>query len=170
MSFAEFEKAIVSEDLKSVARHWDEARGGKQMPSWRDLKPKRIAGQLPIVWSYSYDTASDAFTGRLAGDRITLIFGKNFRGLPMAEAYPKHDFPRLFARSKRVITEPAHYHGLGMVFRHLGRVGCGERIIMALGKSGVSEGIFGATSYPMEFSGHRPQVECENEVDSWFSY
>ena len=170
MSFAEFEKAIVSKDLKSVARHWEEARAGKQMPSWRDLQPKRIAGQLPIVWSYTYDPASDAFTGRLAGDRIAKIFGKDFRGLTMKEAYPKHDYPRLFARSKRVIIEPALYHGLGMVFRHLDRLGYGERIIMPLGTSGVSDGILGATDYPMDFSRERPEIDCEPEVDSWFSY
>ena len=44
------------------------------MPAWQDIKPARIAAQLPIIWSYSYDQGTDEFTGRLAGDRIVQVF------------------------------------------------------------------------------------------------
>src|SRR6201986_3487856 len=129
MRFAEFHDDIKSPDLKAVAEHWHEARGGQMLPGWKDLNPRRIAKQLPNVWAYTYNTENDAFTGRLSGDRIVAMFGRNFRGIPMSELYPSNDFPRLFDRCKRVITEPSLFHGDVMVFMYRGRPARGERII-----------------------------------------
>src|SRR5258706_729721 len=84
----DFEHSIASPTLKVVAAHWLAARRGREMPPWASLMPSAIKAQLPVVWSYTYEAASDSFTGRLAGDRVATIFGKNFRGLPMSEANP----------------------------------------------------------------------------------
>jgi hypothetical protein len=148
MSFEAFERAIELPALRAVAHHWHEARGTRRLPGWSDIKPAAIAAQLPIVWAYRYDRESDSFTGRLAGEHIVAIFGKSIRGLPMTEAYPKEEYPALFARSKRVVVEPAFMRGHGVVFRHLGRNGLGERIVMPLADDGVTgDGILGATEY-----------------------
>jgi len=109
MSFSGFYDAIASPDLKAVAQHWNEARDTRSIPAWTDISPKRIAAQLPMTWSYTYEPQSDSFTGRLAGAHIDSIFGGNFRGVPMSELYPSESLPILFARSKRVITEPASF-------------------------------------------------------------
>lgn len=152
-----------------MARHWIGACGSKDMPAWSDIQPARIAPQLPIVWSYRYDTASEEFVGRLAGDQISAIFGKGFRNLPLAQAQPAKDFSWIYALCKRVVAEPAIYHYTGRVFEQLGRYGYGERIMMPLSSDGrTSDGILGATLYQM---GHyEPAVSrlSPREDGQWF--
>jgi hypothetical protein len=139
------------------------------MPAWADIKPSAIAAQLSIVWSYRYDPATDTFTGRLAGERITAIFGKSLRGVPMSEIYPPNEYPALFARTKRVIVEPALMRGHGVVFRHLNRFGTGERIVMPLADDGIhGDGVFGATEYSVT---SEPSLEAYSagEILEWFA-
>jgi hypothetical protein len=167
VSFEDFEGAIESPALKQVALHWSVVRGKRQMPGWNDIQPMKIANQLAIVWSYSYDLVADAFTGRLAGLRIEQKFGKSFRGTPMEDLYPEKDFARLFARAKRVVCDPAFYRGKGMVFRHLDQIGSGERIMLPLAADGVhGDGLIGATDYRLVYdvTGDEPV-----ESDDWFA-
>ncbi len=148
MSFQDFLAAIKSPDLRSIALHWQAVRGSKRMPGWKDIDPAAIASYLRIVWSWKYDSASDTFTGRLAGDAIIDAFGENLRGKPMKEFFRGRQYERMFARHKRVVVEPAFAHGIGPVFLHAGRHGQGERIIMPLASDGIhGDGIFGATIY-----------------------
>ncbi len=138
------------------------------MPGWSNIKPSAIAPHLPIVWSYKYDRVSDTFTGRLAGERITSLFGKSFRGLSMEDAYPADEYPALFARSKRVVTEPAFMRGSGLVFRHLDRYGTGERIIMPLAEDGEhGDGILGATEYRMNATPPTREILTAGEMETW---
>jgi hypothetical protein len=169
MGFEAFEQAIVSPALKAVARHWNDVRGAQRMPAWADIKPAAIALQLPIVWSYRYDRQTDTFTGRLAGERITAIFGKSFRGLPMTEAYPEHEYPALFARHKRTITEPAFLRAHGIVFGHLNRYGIGERVVLPLADDHEQgDGIFGATEYSVAGEPTREAIAA-GEIVEWFA-
>src|SRR5271157_976920 len=85
MSFRAFDLAIMSPALRHIAEHWNDARGSRAMPSWDDIRPSQITAELPIIWSYKYDRTAEVFTGRLAGNRIEEVFGKSFRGSPMAE-------------------------------------------------------------------------------------
>jgi hypothetical protein len=117
MSALDFENAIQSEDLKSVARYWNLLRGNRKMPGWHDIKPKFIAKQLPMVWAYRYEHGTDEFIGRLAGDRIVRLLGKSFRGITMREAYPQHDYPSIFSKSMRVVGGPALHRSWGVLFR-----------------------------------------------------
>lgn len=166
MSFQNFLQAIASPDLKRVAEHWDQARGSRAMPGWNDIRPTQIARQLPSIWVYRYDRATDLFTGRLAGDLIEHVFGKSFRGTPMTELYPKVDYPRLFARARRVVCEPALFRGEGMVFKHVEHFGEGERIIMPLADDGVAgDGAFGATVYQSQRG-----VPAEDAAEKEFWY
>jgi len=148
MSFHDFLARIGHARLRDVAGHWDRARRGKLLPGWADLDATVLRENLTIVWAWKYDRASDRFTGRLAGEEINDAFGKSLRGADMAEFFKDFDYPNIFARHKRVVTEPACAHGLGQVFAHAQRVGLGERIIMPLAEDGVhGDGIFGATLY-----------------------
>lgn len=166
MSFGDFLTAIKSARLRKVALHWNAARGDRLMPGWSAIRPSEIASELAIIWSYKYDRSSDLFTGRLAGHLIEQAFGKSFRGTPMAEIYPTADYPRLHARTKRVVCEPAFFRGAGMVFRHVKRIGQGERIIMPLAEDGEhGDGVFGATVYEVP-SVLPTQVA---EAEDWFS-
>lgn len=106
--------------------------------------------QLPIVWAYAYDPDTEQFTGRLAGDKITQIFQKNFRGIQLAELHPPEAVGWIYHLLKRVVTEPALYHYEGQVFRQLERYGSGERIIMPLSSDGTqTDGLLGATEYTL---------------------
>jgi hypothetical protein len=168
MSFAEFEKSIASLALKDLADHWNDARGNRTMPAWTDLKPKQIVKALPIIWAYTYDVKTDAFTGRLAGDRIVETFGKSFRGLPLSAIQPPDAFPWVHKQLRRVVLEPAAYHATGRVFQQSGRYGHGERIVLPLGGiHGV--GVIGATDYRR--SGLIPGISAGpvGESETWFS-
>ncbi len=148
MSFDDFLSRIDDEGLRAVARHWNAVRGTRRMPAWTDIDPAAIARQLPIVWAWKYDRASDRFTGRLAGEAINAAFGKPLRGAPMEEFFRDFQYAKIFERHKRVLSEPCFAHGRGQVFRHAERVGTGERIILPLAEDGVAgDGIFGATVY-----------------------
>ncbi len=148
MSFKDFEATIKSSKLRSIALHWNAARGAKRMPGWRDIDPTAIAPYLNIIWSWKYDRRSDSFTGRIAGDDIIQVFGENLRGKRMKDFFAGKHYDMVFARHKRVVTEPAFVHGSGQVFIHAQRYGLGERIIMPLAADGVhGDGILGATIY-----------------------
>lgn len=148
MSFKDFRAAIETPALQNVAEYWQSARGAKRIPAWKDIDPVAIAPYLGIVWSWRYDRGSDSFTGRLAGDEITRAFGKDLRGKRMEEFFADWQYETIFARHRRVVTEPAFAHGTGPVFIHAERYGFGERIIMPLAMDGVTgDGIFGATVY-----------------------
>jgi hypothetical protein len=169
MSFIAFEKAIISPALKIIALHWNDARGTRTMPGWSDIKPGAIASHLPIVWSYKYDRANDSFTSRLAGERMTAIFGRSLRGVPMTDIYPANEYPALFARTKRAVMEPAFMRGHGLVFRHLNRYGTGERIMLPLADDGENgDGMIGATEYNMVSEPTR-ELLAAGEVEEWFA-
>lgn len=147
-NFTMFVAQIESPDLRAVALHWNQGRRQKMMPAWRDIDATEIRDQLRMVWAYKYDCSSDSFTGRLAGEEIERIFGRTFRGQPMRELFPASEFKEMFHRHKRVVSEPSLFHGSGFVFRHLGREGIGERIILPLAHDGIHcDGILGATKY-----------------------
>lgn len=148
MSFENFLAAIDEPGLRTVALHWNAARGTRRMPAWRDIDPIAIAHQLPIVWSWKYDREHDSFTGRLAGEEIYAAFGKSLRGVDMKSFFAGMDYELIFARHKRVVTEPAFALGRGPVFIHARRHGLGQRIIMPLASDGrLADGILGATVY-----------------------
>lgn len=166
MAFADFRAAIRSDDLLQVADHWNAVRGTRRMPGWSDINPRAIARQLPIVWAYTYHSEANSFAGRLSGERIAEKFGKNFAGVPMRDIYPPKDYPRLFARAKRLVTEPALYRGEGLVFQHLENFGYGERIMMPLAANGeTADGLLGATTYEAQ-RGFPPRGA--SETDYWF--
>ena len=165
----DFEQSIISPVLKVVAAHWLAVRRGREMPAWASLMPSALKLQLPFVWAYTYEAAKDSFTGRLAGERVSTIFGKNFHGLPMSEAQPADNFPSLFAKCKRVMTGPALYHGTGITFSHAGRTYAGERIIMPLENLETGEhGVFGATDFQSRFPDDGQKINFDFEVEDWY--
>jgi hypothetical protein len=158
--FERFLAAIEAPALRTVVLHWQDARSHNVMPAWRDIDPTAIKQQLEIIWSWKYDRAADCFTGRLAGERIYRIFGRSLRRKPMAEFFSANVYQRVFARNKRVVTEPVLFHGIGRVF-HLGnRSGHGERIILPLAEDGVNgDGILGATVYELTAPLDEPRID-----------
>lgn len=171
MSFESFLASIEAPALREVAQHWQRARGAGRMPGWKDIDPAAIARHLPIVWSWKYDRHADAFTGRLAGEEITEVFGKNLRGVPMKEFFADWHYDLIFSRHRRVVTEPAFAHGVGPVFIHAGRSGTGERIILPLAADGAQgDGILGATVYRLTRNGRRSEALREEPTQETVAF
>lgn len=169
--FGLFLRQIESEKLRAVANHWDQARGGQAMPSFRALRPATIAAFLPIIWIYSYDRETRRFTGRLAGERISQAFGKNFRGIALEDVHPPHLLQPMHDRMSRVVLEPCCYHNHGALFRKTGQTGMGERIMLPLADDGVhGDGILGASDYELPgISAVSGTVELISDDERWFS-
>lgn len=161
---------IQSEKLRAVAQAWDQARRGRTMPSFRDLRPAAIAAHLPIIWVYAYDREDGRFTGRLAGERIAQSFGKNFRGIALHDVHPAHTLDRVHAAMSRVVLEPGCYRNHGALFRKAGRTGMGERIMLPLADDGVhGDGVLGASDYDLPgVSAVSGPVELISEDERWF--
>jgi hypothetical protein len=170
MQFEAFHNALASPALKAIAAHWDETRLDAPMPSWEQLKPARIASHLTIVWAYRYDRASGQFTGRLAGGRVARAFDRNFRGLPLEEAFPVTLVSRLKDIMGRVVNEPAMGQCAGPLFKHAGRVIHGERIALPLASDGVrADGVLGASAYQYpDYSPESGPVELIFENERWY--
>jgi hypothetical protein len=148
MSFAEFERSIESANLKAVAAHWNAARGANLMPSWSDIRPAAIAKQLQILWSFVYDPGQDEFIGRIGGEAINRIFGRNIKGAKLSELSAILDRDRMVARLKRVMQEPALVSSFSSMFSQQDQRGIGERIILPLGADGrTADAVLGATQY-----------------------
>jgi hypothetical protein len=170
MQFADFLDTLISPDLRAVAVHWNAARAGRAMPSWRQLQPARMAAQLTLVWTFKYDGATNRFTGRLAGDRISRGLGRSFRGIRLEELHPPQSLPMIQDIMERVVRDPALYHLNGILFRQKERTGTGERIMLPLAEDGAhGDGVLGASvvTYPFADPGYAP-IELLSEGEDWF--
>jgi len=171
MNFEDFIQSIESADLRAVATHWRDARGDRKMPSWEQLRPSQMSAQIPMVWAYKYHRHTGQFTGRLASDRITQGFGKNFRGLLLEEAHPAESLPWIHQCLTRIVSEPAVYTSIGKLFKLGERVIDGERLALPLSSDGIhGDGVLGASDYQFLpwVPGHSP-VELLTDVEQWFS-
>jgi hypothetical protein len=148
MSFEAFFDSILSEPLRVLARQWAAARGSRRMPAFRDIDPVGIGRHLRYIWAWKYDRDADSFLGRLAGEEIDRAFGKSLRGMQMTEFYAPNVYAVVFPRHRRVVTEPAFFHGTGMVFAQMGYTMAGERVGLPLSEDGsTGDGIIGGTFY-----------------------
>jgi hypothetical protein len=164
-----FAASIRSPNLKAVAAHWVQAKGTKAMPSWEQLSPARIAPQLPQIWAYRYNWELDKFSGRLAGEKIRQIIGKNIHGLSLDEIFPANAVGWTHHLFHRVVQEPALYRSTGRIFSHLNRWGIGERIILPLSSDGIEgDGILGATCYHYSHPSTLGETGMETETEQWF--
>ena len=167
--FGAFESRITAPAIKQVVAHWHDVRGQRAMPSWSDLKPSRIAAHLSNVWSFRYDAGTDDFYGRLVGERIGRLVGKDFRGLPLAEAYPPDAIGWVTRVFKRVVSEPALYGHMGVMFKQMELPGGGERVILPLSSDGCSaDGLLGATVFANMRNAPMTLLSPDEGSEHWF--
>lgn len=130
------------------------------MPRWRDIDLTAIAEELPNLWCYDYDRAEDTFVVRLVGDRISDAFGRDLRGLTMRDVYPSADYPLFFARTMRVMSEPALARTQGLLARHGKEQLVGERIVLPLAEDGAqSPGVLGASDFILVEASEGPAAD-----------
>ena len=73
-------ETINSQRLRVLLEHYLAVRGGKRMPSRRDIDPTCLAPVLSIIWVNEYEPASGTFRYRLAGEEVNEVFGGSVAG------------------------------------------------------------------------------------------
>ncbi|HEV2675813.1 MAG TPA: PAS domain-containing protein [Aliidongia sp.] len=148
--------AIQSPALKAVFRHWLDVRGARTMPAWKDIDATVIGKYLPLVWAWRFDRAQGTFIGRLAGEEILAVLGKEIRGRPLEQCFPANAASVVLARYKAVIDGPQIMRTTGHVHMKTGRHGIGERIVLPLSEDGITgDGVLGATEYRLHMGDAR---------------
>jgi hypothetical protein len=170
-NFAAFRNRISSPALVAIADHWRETRGTATMPSWSQIRPSSIAPHLTRIWAFKFDRKADEFTARLAGNRITIGFGKSFRGTPLEELHSPEILEKVHTVLRRLMREPCIYRSSGPLFRVGDYVGEGERIVLPLADDGLhGDGVLGASEYGLVPAGIAgPPVELLLNNEEWFS-
>jgi hypothetical protein len=157
--------------LIAVAEHWHAARSQRLMPAWGHIDPAAIKQHLPMVWSWRWDPALETFVGRLAGEEVIAVLGKNTRGKRLDECFSPAVVEVVLERYKRVMEEPAFMHGEGKVYVLAGGEGWGERIVMPLAADGRhGDGLLGATFYRLNIRPVAGEVSIDhlNEAIDFF--
>lgn len=158
-------QAISSPSLREILLYWDSLRRGRPLPGWRDVDPLDLRHHLPIMWAWKYDRAADLFTGRLAGEAITAVFGESLRNRSLEEFFKDRSYEDIREQFHRVVDEPAIYVGCGAVFDYAGHYGSGERIVMPLADDGRHpDGLIGATIYVLTSSGDPAKPQSREEI------
>lgn len=156
MSYRQFRASLQKPALIAVAEHWNSARRGRLMPSWRDIDPQAIKKYLSIVWAWRWDAGLATFIGRLAGEDNIAIIGTNTHGKKVEECFPPGAYELVKARLMRVIEGPELMRSGGRIRLISGREGHGDRIILPLAEDGAhADGIIGVTVYKL---GVRPRM------------
>jgi hypothetical protein len=170
-NFAALRNRLSSPALIAIADHWQEVRGTAAMPSWSQIRPSAIAPYLTCIWAFKFDRKADAFTARLAGNRITAGFGKSFRGTLLDELHSPEILEKVRTVLRRLVLEPCIYHSSGPLFRVGDYVGEGERIVLPLAADGLhGDGVLGASKYgPVPAGIAGPPVELLLNNEEWFS-
>jgi len=146
--FQTIQTSIQSPAVKAVFAHWLNARGDRLMPAWRDIDAAAIGKYLPMVWAWRFDFTQNTFIGRLAGEEILAVLGKEIRGRPLEQCFPANAAAIVLERYRAVISGPQIMHTAGHVHMKTGRHGIGERIVLPLSEDGVTgDGVLGATEY-----------------------
>ena len=154
--FQTLDAAIQSPALKTVFAHWLDVRGDRALPAWRNIDAVAIGKYLPMVWAWRFDFAQGTFIGRLAGEEIVAVLGKEIRGRPLEQCFPANAVQLVLDRYKAVMVGPRIMHTTGQVYLRTGRHGIGERIVLPLGDDGVNgDGVLGATEYRLDIGDAR---------------
>ena len=166
--FDHFVSRIKSPALQAVARHWNQARRERRMPSWEDIRLDTLGPHLGRIWGFDYDAAAGTFTGRLAGSNIMLGFGKSFLGTPLRDLHPPHVFEAAQANFLQIVTEPACCLWSGKLFRLDDKVIEGERLILPMAAGGKAAGLLGASDYENYPLSRRPEhAELIHDTVDW---
>lgn len=148
--------AIHSPGLKAVFAHWLQARGARAMPAWKDIDAAAIGKHLPQVWAWRFDHTQGVFIGRLAGEEILAVLGKEIRGRRLEQCFPADAARLVHERYKSVIDGPQIMRTTGHVHMKTGRHGIGERIVLPLSEDGITgDGVLGATEYRLNIGDAR---------------
>jgi hypothetical protein len=139
---------IESRVLHAVARHWHEARGGRRMPSWADLKSQVLSPYLKMTWGFDFDIETGEITGRSTGSRFGKWMGENFTGGRLQDIYDPANYAECYPFLSRVVMTPLAIRCSGCLFTVDNFTVIGERIVLPMaGDGNTGDGILGVSSY-----------------------
>jgi len=154
--------------LRAVAQLWHEARGQRRMPSWADLPPHVLSPYFKQLWGYQYDSKTEEFTGRLAGNRLSKWVGPTFSGVRLQDFVPCSSYEASKQHLTKIVTTPLAGRSSGRLFTVSDFAVTGERIALPLATDGkTGEGVLGASDYaPPPMLG---PVEYVHENVEWYA-
>jgi PAS domain len=156
-------------ELRRFMQWYLAMRGDQTMVAAKKLDPTELKPLLARAFYYDYLPATDDFRLRLAGEEIRAVLPNARRGAHLAEVIPGNVLEQVRDRYRRIVTEPAVFHGIGRVFFTIGNPGLGERLVVPLAdEGGVAMQIFGATFYDFSENPWRGQNLSHEEVESTF--
>jgi hypothetical protein len=101
------------QDLQTLFRYWEAARGARVMPLRSDIKPSEIKPLLPDVMIWG---AVEPFNIRLVGDHIAAFVGVNNTGKSATDGMPPDAAKSMLAVLNDVVTSKAPRFRLGKAF------------------------------------------------------
>lgn len=133
--------------LRMLLEHYLEVRGGRRMPSRRDIDATRLGPVLPIIWVNTYEPAAGSFRYRLAGEEVNEIFGGSVAGRLLSDFVVGDRYVATNNNFLKVVGEQVALLASGPVYRCADRIAMGERLALPLSSDGVTaDGIIGATA------------------------
>jgi PAS domain len=156
-------------ELRRFMQWYLATRGKQQMVAAKKLDPLDLKPLLACAFYYDYLPANDDFRLRLAGEEIRAVLPNARRGATLAEVIPANVVEQVRDRYRRIVTEPAVFHGIGRVFFTIGNPGYGERLVVPLAdEAGRATQIFGATFYDFSETPWRGKNVSHEDVESTF--
>lgn len=143
-------EAIKSQRLRMLLEHYLDVRGGRRMPSRRDIDAVCLGPVLPIIWVNEYEPAAGTFRYRLAGEQVNEIFGRSVAGRLLSDFVVGDRFRVTNEAFLKVMNEQVALLASGPVYRCTDRIAMGERLVLPLSSDGENaDGLIGATARGM---------------------
>ena len=140
-------ETIKSQRLRILLEHYLAVRGGKRMPSRRDIDPTCLAPVLPIIWMNEYEPAAGTFRYRLAGEEVNEVFGGSVAGRLLSDFVIGDRFVATNEHFLKAINEQQAMLASGPIYRCTDRIALGERLVLPLSSDGeTADGLIGATA------------------------
>src|ERR1700679_3949282 len=102
MDLAKFRALILDQRLLVLLDFWQQARGSRVMPDWRDFKPEFFGAALPHCWVWQTDAAGELRL-RIVGEAVMQTMELNLKGKTPYELYDPDQAALLARRLQRVM-------------------------------------------------------------------
>ena len=112
--------------------YWNGLRGERSVPNLAAFDPAEVGTLLCTIWKMRWEDESRNFVYRVAGEDILAVFPGPIRHKTLDEIYPAEISATLRDRYQTICRTPAAFYERGQIYRHLGRYGIGERLILPL--------------------------------------
>ncbi|WP_420565788.1 PAS domain-containing protein [Thalassobaculum sp.] len=112
--------------------YWNGLRTCGGIPGLAAFDPIEIAPLLPCIWKMHWDEEAQDFVYGLAGEEILTAFATPLRHRSLGEIYDHDVSETLRNRYQAICRTPGAFYARGQIYRHLGRYGTGERLVLPL--------------------------------------